>query len=115
MSNSTTSVLLFPLVLAAMFLAMQWAMTTWATAIAQGAANQGAYTAAAYGSSATAGHTAATTALNTNILQRPTIHATRGTTTAAVTITGEAVKVFPGLPTHVTVTVTAPLERLTHP
>lgn len=115
LSNSTTSVLLFPLALAILFLGMQWAMMTWATAIAQGAAQDAARTAAVYGSDPAAGETAAHAAVNPSVISDVSVTVSYDATTSTATVRGQAVQVVPGYPTTVEVTATVPRERLTQP
>lgn len=115
LSNSITSVLLFPLALGMLFLGMQWTMVTWATAIAQGAAQDGARTASIYGSGPTAGEAAAHAALNPSVISEVSVTVSSDATTSTATVRGEAVRVVPGYPTTVEVTATVPRERLTQP
>lgn len=114
LSSSVLATLLFPLVLSALWLAMQWAMLSWAHATAQAAAQDGARTAAALDATAAQGHNAALEAANNGALENITAASQRGATTTTVTVTGTALQVIPGFPVTIDVTATAPTQRLTH-
>ncbi len=113
LSGSVLTTILFPLVAAALWLAMQWAMITWAHATALAAAQDGARTTAALGATPGQGRTAALQAAGNGSLNQITIDATRGSTLTSVTVTGDALRVIPGFPVHIDVTATAPTQRLT--
>ena len=95
--------------------AVQFAIWQHAAHMARAAANEGLQTARAYGSSAAAGRADTSTilaSLSGNVLKDPQVSASRSTTTASVTVTGRAASVIPGLSLPVTITVTAPVERV---
>lgn len=115
LNNSVSIVLLLPLVLSLLFLGMQWAMVAWANASAHAAAQEGARAAAAFGATASAGESTAARAINDAALIGASVEASRGATTATVSVRGQAVRLVPGFPVEVDVTSTVPVERLTYP
>ena len=95
--------------------AVQFAIWQHAAHMARAAANEGLQTARAYGSNAAAGRADTSTilaSLSGNVLKDPQVSASRNTTTASVTVTGRAASIIPGLSLPVTITVTAPVERV---
>jgi hypothetical protein len=83
--------------------------------MARAAANEGLQTARAYGSTADAAKADTATilaSLSGNTLKDPQVSASRSATTANVTVTGRATSLIPGLSLPVTITVTAPVERV---
>ena len=113
LSSSVLTTLLFPLVLSALWLAMQWAMLSWANATALAAAQDGARTAAALDSTAAQGQTVAATAADNGSITDLSVSASRAATLTTVTVTGRALQVIPGFPADIQVTATAPTQRLT--
>jgi Flp pilus assembly protein TadG len=112
---SVELVLATPLLMVLLMAAVQFAIWQHAAHMARAAANEGVQTARAYGSSADAGKADTTTiltSLSSNVLKDPQVSASRTTTTASVTVAGRATPVIPGLSLPVTVTVTAPVERV---
>jgi len=112
---SVELVLATPLLMVLLMAAVQFAIWQHAAHMARAAANEGLQTARAYGSSAAAGKADTTTilaSLSGNVLHHPQVTASRNTTTASVTVTGRASSVIPGLSLPVTITVTAPVERV---
>ena len=113
LSSSVLTTLLFPLVLTALWLAMQWAMLSWANATALAAAQDGARTAAALNATTTHGQTAATAAASNGSINNLNVSVSRAARLTTVTVTGTALQVIPGFPVTVDVTATAPTQRLT--
>ena len=113
LSSSVLTTLLFPLVLSALWLAMQWAMLSWANATALAAAQDGARTAAALNATGSQGEAAATSAASNGSIDNLTVSANRAARLTTVTVTGQALQVIPGFPTDIAVTATAPTQRLT--
>ena len=112
---SVELVLATPLLMVLLMAAVQFAIWQHAAHMARAAANDGLQTTRAYGSSAEAGTADTATilaSLSGNVLNNPQVSATRSTTTASVTVTGRAASVIPGLSLPVTITVTAPVERV---
>ena len=112
---SVELVLATPLLMVLLMAAVQFAIWQHAAHMARAAANEGLQTARAYGSSAAAGRADTSTilaSLSGNVLKDPQVSASRSTTTASVTVTGRAASVIPGLSLPVTITVTAPVERV---
>lgn len=114
-ANAVSWVLLFPLMLAVLFIGVQGMLVYQAKAIALAAAQDGARTAAAYQSSAQAGQARAETvmALNHAGLHATSVHATRTETAVTVTVTTTPNSLFPGVDWPVTQSATLPVERLT--
>lgn len=107
--------LAMPLLGLLLLLIVQFACWAHATHVAQAAANQGVQTARAYGSSADAGVADTTAILDQiagSILVARSVTANNTATTSTVTVTGNTAAVVPGLSLPITVSVTAPREKV---
>lgn len=107
--------LAMPLLGLLLLVIVQFTFWAHATHVAQAAANQGVQTARAYGSTANAGVDATTTILDQtagSILVDRSVTANNTATTSTVTVNGNAAAILPGLSLPVTVTVTAPREKV---
>ncbi len=113
LSSSVLTTLLFPLVLGALWLAMQWAMLYWANATALAAAQDGARTAAALNATTEQGQTAAQSAADNGAIENLSVSTNRAALVATVSISGTALQVIPGFPVTIDVTATAPTQRIT--
>ena len=112
---SVELVLATPLLMVLLMAAVQFAIWQHASHMARAAANEGLQTTRAYGSSAAAGQSDTTStlaSLSGNVLHNTHVTTSRSSTTASVTVTGRATAVIPGLSLPVSVTVTAPMERV---
>lgn len=107
--------LAMPLLGLLLLLIVQFAFWAHATHVAQAAANQGVQTARAYGSTAGAGADDATALLDQmagSVLVNRGVTANNTATTSTVTVTGKAAAVVPGMSLPITVSVTAPREKV---
>jgi Flp pilus assembly protein TadG len=107
--------LAMPLLGLLLLLIVQFAFWAHATHVAQAAANQGVQSARAYGSTASAGADDTTAILDQtagSILVNRSVTANNTATTSTVTVTGKAAAVVPGLSLPITVSVTAPREKV---
>ena len=118
-SASIQLVILLPALFAIMFLGMQAALYYHARTLAIAAAEEGARAAAAQGAQANDGTSAATafitSAGGSSVLEHPTTTVTRTTTTADVTVRGQAMSVIPGWNITITQSASATVERTTQP
>lgn len=93
-------------------LMLQYAMNAHAQRVAQAAAEDALQSAQAYDGTATAGRQAGNRTLeDIGNLTHATVTVTRSTTTADVTITGQAQQIIPFLPTRITVHLQGPVEH----
>jgi Flp pilus assembly protein TadG len=107
--------LAMPLLGLLLLLIVQFAFWAHATHVAQAAANQGVQTARAYGSTAGAGIADTNAILDQmagSVLVNGSVTANNTATTSTVTVTGKAAAVVPGLSLPITVSVTAPREKV---
>ena len=115
-SSSVEVVLLLPLVFLLLFAMVQSGLWFHARAVALGAAQEGARVAAAENSSAGAGISAASSFVagaGSGVVLNPAVTGSRSTTTATVTVTGQAQSLIPFLNPAVAQSATFPTERIT--
>ncbi len=107
-------VIVFPAVLIALLFIVQAALYFMAHNLALAAAQQGADVAREYNSTDGAGSAAALSMIRqdgSGMLETERAVATRNGTTVAVTVSGQAWSLIPGLPVSVSETVQEPVER----
>ena len=110
-------VFLMPALFAVMFLGLQGALYYHARTVALAAAQEGAREAGSETGTREAGVATARTFLRdaggSDVMTATSVHGSRTTTTAMITVTGTSLSVIPGW--HVTITQSAsvPVERLT--
>jgi len=102
-----------PIVLAAMFLALQVAMYAYARSVAQTAAEDAVTAQRAYGAPAGAGVAAADRVLDGqgNTLSRASVLPSRNGGEIRFTVSGESLSVIPGFHLRVSQTASGPIER----
>ena len=107
-------VVAFPALLGLILLTVQAGLLIHARHLAQAAAVEGLRQVRLYGGSTGDGRATATaflTQTGADLLSGVTVTATRGPTTAAVTVTGTALSLLPGVPLHVTEEAVGPIEQ----
>lgn len=114
LSSSVQAALLFPLIILPLLAALQWSMLAWADATIQAAAQDGARQGAALGSNGSAGEATARAAADNGAVTAIRVTVSRGATTTTATVSGQALRVVPLWPTDVSVTASAPTQRITN-
>ena len=113
-SATLSLVVAFPALLALILLTVQAGLLIHARHLAQAAAVEGLRQVRLYGGSTTDGQDTAAaflTQTGPGLLTGVRITATRGPASAAVTVTGSARSLLPGVPLHVTAQATGPVEQ----
>jgi len=108
------AVLVYPLVLLIAWVGMQLALVHLANRVALASAEEGASVARARAGTVTAAEERAHRylgVLGTGLLTTPTIRIVRTADTVTVQVSGQAQRIVPGFPVHVTQTVHSPTER----
>ena len=108
------AVLVYPLVLLIAWVGMQLALVHLANRVALASAEEGASFARARAGTVTAGEGRAhryVGVLGTGLLTGPSIRVVRTADTVTVQVSGQAQRIVPGFPIHVTQTVHSPTER----
>lgn len=113
LSGSVQAALLFPLILLPLLLGLQWALHSWANATALAAAQDAARASAAFGATIADGEAAARLALDNASTTSQQIHITRGATSTQATVRVEAMTVVPLWDATITISATAPTQRIT--
>ncbi|WP_238160633.1 TadE/TadG family type IV pilus assembly protein [Ornithinimicrobium sufpigmenti] len=114
-SSSVEVVVLLPLVLLLLFAMVQGGLWFHARAVALGAAQEGARVAAAENSTAGAGIAAATSFVadaGPGVVLDPAVAGSRSTTTATISVTGQAQSLIPFLNPAVVQSASFPVERI---
>lgn len=108
--------ILMPVMFAVMFLGLQAALFYHARTVAIAAAQTGARAAGAEAGTAGQGMAAAaafvTASGGSDVLEGASVSGNRSTTTATVTVTGDALSVIPGWSPTVRQSATVPVERI---
>lgn len=115
-ASSMEVVVLLPLLFLLLFAMLQGGLWFHARAVALGAAQEGARVAAAENSSAGDGISAASSFVadaGSGVVINPAVTASRSTTTATVTVTGQAQSLIPFLNPSVVQSASFPTERIT--
>lgn len=114
-SSSVEVVVLLPLVFLLLFAMVQGGLWFHARAVALGAATEGARVAAAESSSAGAGISAASSFIadaGSGVVINPAVTGSRSSTTATISVTGQAQSLVPFLNPSVAQSASFPVERI---
>jgi Flp pilus assembly protein TadG len=107
---------IFPVVLTLLLLSVQAGLFFHARHVARAAANEGLRAARLYGHTAVDGQAAAAQLLRQSggdLISDEQVTATRDTSTASVSVTGQAISLLPGVSLNVSETSSGPVERFT--
>lgn len=106
--------MIYPLVLLLAWIGMQLALVFLANRVALASAEEGARAARVRAGTVTAGQQRAQrylSVLGSGLLTTPVVQVVRSADTVTVRVSGQAQRIVPGFPTHITQAVHSPTER----